>query len=135
MIGQFRITDKRDGESFVIAESCMNKDFIGQFYIPPIYRDSCSNLTNGDTVFCVLDDQSGFGAILFKFDDKVTGNNSLKLTKNLDITGNCTADRYYGKAQMTFSLTAADCAEIVASGMSGTPPEVPIMFHDVSFDY
>lgn len=92
MIGQFKIIDKKDGETFVLAESCMDKSFQGQFYLPPLYRESCSELKNGDTIFGVLDDQSGFGAVLFKFDDKMTDGNSLTLTKDLHINKSLTVD-------------------------------------------
>lgn len=92
MIGKFRIIDIGNGEEFVLAESMMNNSFKGKFYIPPLYRTSCSNLKKGDEVFGVLDDQTGFGAILFKFDDKMTDGYSLTLTQNLRINKSLMVD-------------------------------------------
>ena len=145
MIGLFKITDKRDGESYVLAESQMEKAFKGKFYIPPIYRESCSNIANGDVIFGVLDDQSGFGAILYKVDDSITDGNSLTLTKDLKVNGdesvkgnidasmNITAKGNVECTNMkansmitgnspntTITLTAAHAALIVAAGLSGT---------------
>lgn len=145
MIGLFKITDKKDGESFVIAESQMEKAFKGKFYIPPIYRKSCSNIANGDIIFGLLDDQSGFGAILYKVDDKITDGNSLTLSKdlhvngNIDVANNITAKGNIECANLTahnnivgnnmnstINLTAAHAAAIVAAATSSVPVEVPL---------
>lgn len=146
MIGLFKITDKRDGESYVLAESQMEKAFKGKFYIPPIYRESCSNIANGDVIFGVLDDQSGFGAILYKVDDNITDGSSITFTKdlvvngdesvkgNVDVSKNITADGNVECTDMnangtitgnnmntTIMLTAEHVAAIVAAATSGEP--------------
>lgn len=140
MIGLFKITDKRDGESYVLAESQMEKAFKGKFYIPPIYRESCSNIANGDVIFGVLDDQSGFGAILYKVDDNITDGSSITLAKDLvvngdvDVSKNITAEGNVECTDMnangtitgnnmntTIILTSAHAAAIVAAVTSGEP--------------
>lgn len=130
MIGLFKITDKRDGESYVLAESQMEKAFKGKFYIPPIYRESCSNIANGDIIFGVLDDQSGFGAILYKVDDNITDGNALTLTKDLVVNGdesvkgnisasnNISAD---GHLQGKITLTTDQLTKLVAALVLTSP--------------
>lgn len=147
MIGLFEITDKRDGETYILAKSKMENKFIGRFYIPPLYRSSCSNLSNGDIVFCIMDDDSGYGAVLYKVDDNITDKNGIILTNNLTVNkelniqqdaqfnGNIDAkinisvngnlnvgNTIKGKnLNATLNLTAAHCALIVASATSGSP--------------
>lgn len=155
MIGIFKIKSI-ENSNMVIAESEMNNGFIGRFYIPPVYRESCSKLSTGDRIFGVLDDDSGFGALLFKFDDGITDNNALNLSNDLIVNGNSklqgTLDVFRdttingmtninnnlivsgtitGNApQSTINLTAAHAALILAAALSGTTaplPEVPLV--------
>lgn len=116
MIGLFKITDKRDGESYVLAESQMEKAFKGKFYIPPIYRESCSNIANGDVIFGVLDDQSGFGAILYKVDDNITDGSSITLAKDLVVNGD---ESVKGNIESSKNITAkgnVECTDMNANG-------------------
>lgn len=121
MIGLFKITNKRDGETYIIAESVMTKGFIGRFYIPPIYRESCSNLSDNDTFFGILDDQSGYGAILYKVDDNITSNNALNLSNELKVNGNVTTNDHF-KGTITLStsvLSQIATAMVLTSSPSG----------------
>ncbi len=125
MIGLFKITDKRDSESYVLAESQMENAFKGKFYIPPIYRGSCSDLANGDIIFGVLDDQSGFGAILYKIDDGITNDSALNLSKDLAVKreinskGNITTQDHF-KGTITLSTTVL--SQIAAAMVLTAPP-------------
>lgn len=98
MIGKFIVKDRRDAETFCICESDMNSNIKAKVFIPPLYRASVSSLSAGDEVFCVVDDSSGFGAILFKYNDGMTENNALKVSHDIDASGsikaggNCTVE-------------------------------------------
>lgn len=126
MIGWFTITDKRDGQTYIQAKADAIKGVSAWLYIPPLYRDNVSTLQAGDSVFGVVDDASGYGAILYKKDDGITTNNTLKVNNNLQLGGDATiagtmqAAGVKGKsANTTITLTAAHCADIVA-GAEGT---------------
>ena len=107
MIGIFKVIEISDANKIIIGESEMNKGFKGNFYLPPLYRESCSNLSTGDRFFGVLDDDSGFGAMLYKFDDGVSGNNLMHVTNELKADGNITTgDYFHGKIDL--SQTAID---------------------------
>ena len=137
MIGFFTIIDKRDSSTYCIVSSDINSALTAKAFIPPLYRDGVSNITNGDKVFCVIDDASGFGAILFKQDDGVTSDNSLILKHDLDVSGDIavtgkidasgdikTSSMLGGKTNLY--LTAAHTASIIASGLSGAPVTLPM---------
>lgn len=117
MIGIFKVIEITDKDKIIIAESEMNKGFKGNFYLPPLYRDSCSNLSNGDKFFGVLDDDSGFGAMLYKFDDDLSGNNLLHVTNELKADGNITTgDHFHGKIYLSQENINHIAMNIVVAG-------------------
>lgn len=129
MIGWFRVIDKRDSQTFVECASNAVEGVKGRMYLPPLYRDSVSNLSVNDEVFCVLDDASGFGAILYKKDDGIAKNNSFNLDNDLnvsgdaDIKGKLTVDGEIigSNSNATIVLTGVHTAAIVAAGENAQP--------------
>lgn len=92
MIGIYKVKDTKDGQTFCVCASDMNNAIEAKVFIPPLYRNSVTQLKTGDKVFCVVDDASGYGAILFKFDDNITKNNTFTISNNLQATGDISAD-------------------------------------------
>lgn len=149
MIGFFKITDKRDGQTYCIAESLAVIGVEGRFYYPPLYRDGIGTMNNGDVIFGVMDDSSGYGAILYKKDDGIVNSEGMTIEHNLTIKGNAsvtgkvTADAGFStdatikgnSPNTTITLTAAHCAAIVGGATSGVPTValtlVPITLSDV----
>lgn len=134
MIGLFKISDKRDGSTFCIAESLASEGVSGRFFIPPLFRDAVSELRVRDTVFCVLDDSSGYGAILYKVEDGITDENTMRFSHSIDVKGdinahgsvdvgvdlNVTGNIKGNAPNSTINLTPAHSALILASALSGT---------------
>lgn len=140
MIGLFDVIDTHDNETYCVAKSCMVENIIGKFYIPAEYRDEVSKLVKGDIIFCVLDESSGFGAILYKQFDGLTENNAFKFYNDLTVGGNISCSnitaqnvvkgqKIVGSSLATFTLTLnnALCKAIVsaASDPTGTA-SVPV---------
>lgn len=129
MIGWFKVTDKRDSQTFVECASNAVEGVKGRMYLPPLYRDSVSKLSVDDEVFCVLDDASGYGAILYKKDDGIAENNSFNLDKDLsvsgdaDINGMLTVDGEIvgSNSNATIVFTGVHTAAIVAAGANAQP--------------
>lgn len=137
MIGWFTVKDKKDAQNFCVVASDVNAGLVAKAFIPPLYRDSVSTLNNGDKVFCVIDDASGFGAILFKQSDAITDGNALNLTHDLHVSGKSTIDETLEvngnittkamlAANTNVNLTAAHTASILASALSGVPVILPM---------
>lgn len=155
MIGFFKITDKRDGQTYCIAESLAVLGVDGRFYYPPLYRDGIGTMNNGDVIFGVMDDSSGYGAILYKKDDGIVNSDGMTMNHNLTVKGNTsvkgsetvtgkvTADAGFStdatikgnSPNTTITLTAAHCAAIVGGATSGVPTValtlVPVILSDV----
>lgn len=120
MIGIFKVINITDKDKIIIGESEMNKGFKGNFYLPPLYRGSCSNLSTGDRFFGVLDDDSGFGAMLYKFDDDVSGNNRFHVTNEFKADGNITTgDHFHGKIELSIAAISA-IAGLLLTGTGDT---------------
>lgn len=149
MIGLFKITDKRDGQTYCIAESLAVDDVEGRFYYPPLYRDGIGDMSNGDIFFGVMDESSGYGAILYKKNDGIVNGEGMTMAHNLtvsgsaSVTGKVTADAGFStdatikgnSPNTTITLTAAHCAAIVGGATSGVPTVtltlVPVTLSDV----
>lgn len=154
MIGLFEITDVRDAQTFCIAKSCMVESVKGRFYIPAEYRASVSTLSAGDVIFCVLDDSSGFGAILYKKDDGVAKDNTYNFNHDVAVGDNLVVSgqiesktfikapdanlkHFSGNSSITTTITITPevCAEILAVGASGAGVvELPVLSLNANFD-
>lgn len=68
MIGLFKVLSFKEN-NLISACSCMTEDVVGLFYLPPLARQATSNIQAESVFFGVLDDVSGFGALLVGFGD------------------------------------------------------------------
>lgn len=134
MIGWFTISDKRDGHTYCIASSDAVDGVKGRFYIPPLYRSSVAELSNGQRVFGVLDDASGFGAVLFKEDDQISKDNELSVAHDLAVGGKATisgdltvqgSQTTQGNATISGFLSATGAISTQAT-ISGNSPNTTI---------
>lgn len=100
MIGKFKILSF-ESSVMVKACSCMNEAVEGLFYLPPLSRKTTSDITENDLFFGVLDEVSGYGALIVAFDDAdfkgrfdydLHCTESIKIDKNADIDGNASID-------------------------------------------
>lgn len=75
MIGYFIIDSflsPKDSAGFETRANVSNKmdmNFKGVLYLPPYLRKSQSNISEGDSVFAIIDDVSGIGAAICGIDD------------------------------------------------------------------
>lgn len=98
MIGKFKIIEFQNS-LMVKACSCMNKKIEGLFYLPPLARQNTTNIDVDDIFFGVLDEVSGYGALIVAFDDAdfkgrfdydLHLTESITVDKNLDVGENAT---------------------------------------------
>ena len=133
MIGMFIIISF-ENSLMVKACSCMNNKIEGLFYLPPLARQNTTNIGVDDIFFGVLDEVSGYGALIVAFDDAdfkgrfdydLHLTESITVDKNLDVGENATVngettceavikakdDIFFGAGQnsiMTHKHTATD---------------------------
>lgn len=128
--GLFEIIDTRDKSTFIIAKSKSDESLVARFYIPPFYRQSCREMKSGDTFFGLMDVVSGYGYVCYLISDGLTDNNGLHLDKGLTLGTDLNASHVESNtikssaSNCSFTLTAEQCAAIVASTQTGSP--VPI---------
>lgn len=98
MIGKFKIVEFQNS-LMVKACSCMNNRIEGLFYLPPLARQNTTNIDVDDIFFGVLDEVSGYGALIVafdgadfqgRFDYNLHLTESITVDKNLDVGENAT---------------------------------------------
>lgn len=131
MIGLFKVTNKRDGSRYVDAQSCMTPSIEGRFYIPFEYRDAVSTLSNGDDFFGVMDDATGFGAMLYKVDDGLTTSTSAKFANDVNVSKTVNADTVSANTVKTKLAQADTVTTSALTGPSGMPAFVTVPIEGV----
>ena len=96
MIGKFKIIEFQNS-LMVKACSCMNHKIEGLFYLPPLARQNTTDIDVDDIFFGVLDEVSGYGALIVafdgadfqgRFDYDLHLTESITVDKNLDVGDN-----------------------------------------------
>ena len=134
MIGFYIFEEQPNvGKSLVLAQSTLNENIKGYFYVRESDCSDVSSVTKGSSFFGVLDDSSGFGACLF-IKDLVTESDALLLQKNLHVKGNATVDgdetvdgnlkvngQITGKSTVTKLTFTADDIALLAAQITSMP--------------
>lgn len=106
-------------EKRIYASAVVNDAIKGMFYLPPLNRTNTSNIKPNTRFLGVLDEVTGYGALLVALDDDFEGRFDYKLTVNADVkaTGDVTSGTISLKSHI-HSITGLEVS-------AGEPP-VPI---------
>lgn len=127
MIGEFIITKFID-EKMVEAKSGYNENIVVSLYLMPLNRKDTSEIAVNDKVFAVVDDVTGFGAVLMnlthdfahRFDYDVKINGKLNATGDIKSGGEVTATGSLSHIEYTLTGHTHGAGEMVAGPYSVT---------------
>ena len=134
MIGNFKIK-KFISDKLVTAELSQNSDVVVRLYLMPLNRKDTSAIAEGDSVFAVVDDTSGYGVILMnfthdfghKFDYDIDVKGAITATKDISTNADVKAGAYTLRGHThDFTTTATAVALETPFTVAGTTmaPEV-----------